>query len=423
VSAPAAPANRSWAASFRGAPGRATLALIALRVLYAYNWFSIGPALPAIGAEFGVGSAAWGLLLAGFFVGAGLLQVPAGLLARHWGTRRVSLLGAALLGGAAVAAGAAPNFDALWTLRFVTGAGAGLFFSPAISLVASLHPEGERGVPVGIFSSAYTVGAGLGIFVSALLLGPLGWRATMAVGGVAMLFVLAVTGWAIPSWAGAPSARPNAGRRGLPSALTSRAVWGIGLSFIGLEGASLSAGQYFVPYAEAIRHWAPALAGAVGALFVFPSFFGGPVGGRLAERFTNRRTQLVLLTALPSAALVAIPILGLVPVLLIAMMFSFCFGAVYAIMYILPPYLREVRPDEQPLAIGLFNGIQLTGGALVASLAAVAVSTWGYPQLWWILGGSAILTLVALPLVPATGGLAHPPVPSGGPGGPSGEPP
>ena len=60
----------------RGAVLRATGILIALRVGYAYNWFDVGPGLPAIGNEFGVGPADWGLLIAAFLVGAGLLQVP-----------------------------------------------------------------------------------------------------------------------------------------------------------------------------------------------------------------------------------------------------------------------------------------------------------------------------------------------------------
>ena len=402
---PEVPSERhgGWVRSFQGTAGRATLALIGLRTLYAYNWFSIGPTLPAIGAEFGVGSAEWGLLLGAFFVGAGLLQVPAGLLARTLGTRKVSLLGATLLGGAAIAAGLAPNFPVLLLLRGLTGAGAGLFFSPAISLVAGLFPEGSRGIPVGVFSSAYTVGAGLGVFVSALLLGPLGWRWTLAVGGLAMLALIALTTWAIPRSAGAPSPRRPARSGGTPAALTARSVWAIGLSFIGLEGASLTAGQFFVPYAEAVRGWAPALAGAIGALFVFPSFFGGPVGGRLAERFTNRRTQLFLFTAIPSALLIAVPFVGLDLVAAIAVLFAFSFGVVYAIMYILPPYLPDVREDEHSLAIGLFNGIQLAGGAAVASLAGLAVAAYGYTPLWWLLGGAAVVTLVALPWLPATG--------------------
>ncbi|MCI4340319.1 MAG: hypothetical protein L3J73_03520, partial [Thermoplasmata archaeon] len=49
---------------------KATFLLIALRTAYAYNWFSIGPGLPAISTEFGVPTSAWGPLVAAFLVGA-----------------------------------------------------------------------------------------------------------------------------------------------------------------------------------------------------------------------------------------------------------------------------------------------------------------------------------------------------------------
>ncbi|MGB6501263.1 MAG: MFS transporter, partial [Thermoplasmata archaeon] len=112
---------------------RATWVLIALRAGYAYNWFDVGPALPGIGASFHVGPAQWGLLVGAFLLGAGALQVPAGLLGRRYGNRGISLAGAAILATFALASGLAPSFPALLAFRVGAGAGAGLFFSPAIS--------------------------------------------------------------------------------------------------------------------------------------------------------------------------------------------------------------------------------------------------------------------------------------------------
>lgn len=388
----------SWPA---GPAGRATLALIGVRVIYAYNWFDVGPALPAIGGEFHVGPAAWGLLLAAFFVGAGALQLPAGLLARRWGTRAVSLVGAALLGGSALACSLAPDFAVLVLLRGLSGAGAGLFFSPAIALVASLHREGRRGVPVGVFSSAYSAGAGLGVLATALLLPTLGWRGSLALGGLVMLLLLAIATAFVPRGFGAPEA--VAPGPSVPRAWRARSVWAVGLSFIGLEGASLSAGQFFVPFAETARGWSPALAGGIGALFVFPSFFGGPVGGSLAERYANRRLQMLVFTAVPASFLALVPWLGVIPTALVAIGFAFSYGMVYAMMYILPAYLPGIPPSETSLAIGLFNGVQLAGGAGVAFLVGTVVGAEGYDTAWVLLAGITVATLVFLAAVPRTG--------------------
>lgn len=391
----------SGAGAFGGARGRATLLLVGLRVAYAYNWFDLGPALPTLSTQFGVAPTAWGELVAAFLLGAGLFQVPSGLLARRYGTRTLSLGGAALLGVAALASAFAPTFPALLALRFASGAGAGLFFSPAIALVAEMYAPGERGIPVGTFSSAFSAGAGLGVFVPALLIPLIGWRPSVALGGVALLLLLLPATRAVPREVGAPLPEPVGGR-GRPRALGSRAVWVIGLSFVGLEGASLSAGQFFVPFAQTVHAWSPALAGAVGALFVFPSLFGGPPGGRLTERFTNRRTQMLVATAGPALLLLLLPVAGLAVTALIAIVFSFAYGMVYAMMYVLAPYLPGVAADEVSLAIGLFNGIQLSGGAMVALAMGAAVDRLGYSVAWPLLGVAVLVPLGLLALLPRT---------------------
>ena len=381
---------------------RATAVLIALRVGYAYNWFSVGPVLPSIGAEFGVGPADWGVLVAAFLLGAGLLQVPAGFLARRYGARSISLLGVGLLAVSAVGGAFAPSFPTLVAARLAAGVGAALFFSPAIGLVASLYPPGRRGLPVGTFSSAFSLGAALGIFGSSLLVPELGWRGARAFGGLALgvLVVLALP--MIPSRAGAPSPPPATVPRRLPAALVHRGVWAIGLAFVGMEGATFATGQFIVPYGESVEGWSITLAGAVGMAFVLPSLFGGPVGGPMAERYRNHRTQLALITLVGGGLLALLPFVGLAGVVGIGIVFSFAYGMVYAIMYVLPHFWREVPAEEIPLAIGLFNSVQLAGGALVSFLFGWIVAVRSYPFAWEVLAAMVVVSLAALALLPGT---------------------
>jgi len=319
---------------------RATALLVALRVGYAYNWFALGPALPAIGIAFGVGPAGWGLLVAVFLVGAGLFQVPAGLLARRYGARIVSLAGVGLLAIGAATSALAPNFPTLLALRLLAGVGAGLFFSPAIGLVASLYREGHRGVPVGGFSSAFSLGAALGILGSSVLVPAIGWRLAIAVGGEA-LAVLTVTAWLLlPRTAGSPDPASRTART--PVAFRFRGVWAVGMAFIGLEGATFATGQFVVPYGETILGWSALLAGSVGMMFVLPSVVGGPVGGSLAERYRNHRTQFVAVTVAAAGVLLALPFAGVVAAIGIGVVFSFAYGIVYAVMYVLPHYWRNL---------------------------------------------------------------------------------
>lgn len=388
---------------------RATWVLVAIRAGYAYNWFDIGPALPGIGATFHIGPAQFGLLVGAFLAGAGALQVPAGLLGRRYGNRPVALAGAIVLAVFGLASGLAPSFVALLAFRVAAGAGAGLFFSPAISLVAGMYPEGGRGLAVGGFSSAFSAGAGAGVLVTALIVPVIGWHAALIVGGLE-LAVLSVAGLlAVPSSVERP--RP-AGRSALPTAaLGFRGVWAIGLAFVGMEGASFATGQFIVPYGEALRGWSPSVAGLVGMMFVLPSVAGGPVGGPIADRRRDHRTQLALAAGAGAFVLAWLPVAGLAGALAIGASFSFAYGFVYAVMYVVPHYWRNVPADEVPLAIGLFNAIQLAGGASVAYLFGRVVAFSSYAIGWEVLAGVDVLTLVALFALPPT-----PPAPR--PGGP-----
>ncbi len=397
---------------------RATWVLIALRAGYAYNWFTIGPAFTAIGASFSVGEAEWGLLLAAFLGAAGLLQVPAGLLARRYGTRPIALGGAGLLAVASIASGFAPNFATLLALRALAGAGAALFFSPAIGLVGSLYPEGKRGLPVGTFSSAFSGGAALGVVVSAIVVGPLGWQADLALGGLGLLLLTGVAYLLVPRRAGAPPRERPAGGR-FPDALRLRSLWAIGIAFVGLEGASFATGQFLVPYGEGLG-WSAAVAGGVAMAFVLPSLFGGPVGGVLAESYANRRAQFVVATGVGAALVAAIPWVGIGAIVVLGVAFSFGYGFVYAVMYVLPNYLPRLDAEDIPIGIGLFNSIQLAGGAVVNWGFGVWAAAFGYPWAWSLLAIAVVLPLAALAYVPATGrarrGGAHPrDAASGGP--------
>lgn len=380
---------------------RALALLIAMRVVYAYNWFDVAGILPDLPSSFGP-KALWGASIAAFLAGAATFQVPAGLLSRRRGARTIALVGALVLAAGGLASALSQDLGELLVFRFVGGAGAGLFFSPAIAVVTNLRSEGNRGVFVGIFSSAFAAGAGLGTFVPAVIEPFVGWRVSLALGGGMMLLLTALGALWVPREADTRKRRTEGPASGIPRPLRTPAVWAIGFAFVGLEGASISSGQYFVSYAL-VRDWSPVVAGALGALFVFPSLFGGPVGGRLTERFVNRRTQFLVLTAVPALLLILVPFSNVYEVALIATTFAFTFGMVYAIMYVIPPYLPGLTTEDVPLAVGLLNAVQLAGGACVTFLIGWVIFTWNYTSGWEVTGIAVILPLVFLAVVPATG--------------------
>jgi MFS family permease len=185
-------------------------------------------------------------------------------------------------------------------------------------------------------------------------------------------------------------------------------VLALGVAFVGFEGATFATGQFVVPWGEVIRLWPAWLAGAVGSAFVLPSVVGGPVGGVVSERSMRHRTQLVGVTVAGAAALAALPIAGIAAALAIGSVFSFAYGFVYAVMYVLPHYWPELPAREIPLAIGVFNAIQLGGGALVSAVFGWVVQFRSYALAWEVVAVAQVATLVALLALPPTGGDRRP---------------
>jgi predicted MFS family arabinose efflux permease len=200
----------------------------------------------------------------------------------------------------------------------------------------------------------------------------------------------------------------------VPAALSYRGVWAVGIAFVGLEGATFATGNFVVPWGVSVEGWSLGLAGVVGMMFILPSVAGGPIGGRIAERYRNHRTQFVVATLVSAVVLTILPIGGLALALTVGAVFAFSYGIVYAVMYVLPHFWREVPAEEVPLAIGLLNSIQLAGGAAVSPLFGSLVATYSYAVAWEALAAMMAVTLVALVLLPATpAASADPPAAAG----------
>ncbi|EQD46491.1 Major facilitator superfamily MFS-1 [mine drainage metagenome] len=301
-------------------------------------------------------------------------------------------------------------------LRAAAGTGAALFFSPAIGLVAGLYPEGKRGLPLGSFTTAFSAGAALGVFGSALLVSATSWPVAFLAGGAGLLALTVIAVVTIPKSVGGPTLRPanEESRRAVRDVLRSPALWAIGIAFIGLEGATFATGQFLLPFGLALRGWSPALAGAIEAMFLLPSVAGGPLGGPLAERSIFRRTQLVIGASLAGVSVLFLPWAGAGATIAIGIVFAFTYGFVYSVMYVLPHYLPGLSSPEIPLAIGLFNSVQLAGGGLVALAFGQVVAAFGYTIAWVALGLIVIGTLAAMAVVPRTGRVPSPALRSAG---------
>ena len=396
----------------RSARRSAAGTLVLLRVVYAFNWYNVGAVLPLIGTGLSASTGQLGIVLGAFLVGAGIFQVPAGLIAMRWGYRTTSIFALALMGSFSLASAFSPDWIILAVLRFGAGAGAAFFFAPALGLVSSYYPTGSRGPVIGIYNAGFSVGSGVGLFVGALLGASFGWPWALAVGGIALLVVGAVATVALPAIprGDVPLDWRAAWRTGKPL-LRSRNLWALALGLTGMWTAFYAAAQYFVQYASTVHHdWPIALAAGLPTAMIATAILGGPIGGWFAERRADLRRMLLLWAGLAAFGVLLIPFLPLVALWPLFVFLGFADGVIFAVMYLVTTYLPEGTDQNLALAIGLVNSVQLFLGSLFAILFGVIAGGPGY-ELAWIFAGvlcAGFLPLLFLLEVPRSGGSPAP---------------
>ncbi|MET8683155.1 MFS transporter [Streptomyces sp. NPDC004732] len=155
-----------------------TLALLSLlQFLIAIDVTVVNVAVPTIGAHFHAGPGTLSWVVTGYtLVGGGLLLLG-GRLTDLLGRRRMFLLGAGIFALASLAAGLAPNLEALVAARFAQGAGEALASPAAMSLIALLYPgPEERARALGIWGAISASGLVVGVLLSGAIVQLLDWR-------------------------------------------------------------------------------------------------------------------------------------------------------------------------------------------------------------------------------------------------------
>jgi MFS family permease len=189
----------SVAASREGASSDGGSQRLVLAVVAGGNFTQLGarfllpPVVPLVITEFDASESTVGLALTLLWGTYALFQFPSGVLADRYGERRLLLAGllGTVVGTAAIAL--APSLVAYGLFAVLLGAGAGMFFSPASSLLSRTFTNSGQAL------GALTAGGALAGVVYPAVGGYLGetfgWRVAVAVGAaVALPAALATAG-------------------------------------------------------------------------------------------------------------------------------------------------------------------------------------------------------------------------------------
>jgi AAHS family 4-hydroxybenzoate transporter-like MFS transporter len=363
----------------------------AVAMLDGFDTLVISFIAPAFAGEWGLGEAQVGRIFAAGLVGAAVGAVGGGMLADRIGPRRTLLGCVTLFGLLTLGCAMAPDMGTLTLLRFLAGLGLGGAIPPISALAAATVGPERRSATVTRMFLGFPLGAVFGGMAVAAMIGTLGWRSALWMGGIMALMLVPVI------WVWIDDARPSSHHPKAAGAVREPVLGGgrriAGLSLFAGAFLILLVGYFLISWAPTIlvRAGATPERAIIGAVLLN---VGGIVGALALTRVLDRLgpfrvagiTLLVgaaftvaLGAHLPSA-LVATPLLVLAGVTVIGAQLT------------LPSLAASLFP---PSARG--RGVGLTMG--VGRLGSIVGPLIGGEMLEADLSDQALFACVAVPVL------------------------
>ena len=365
----------------------------AARALYALNWMDMAPALVYIKTYMHLTVVELGTLVTAFYIGLAIFQVLGGYLSSYIGDKTTSLIGLLFVSVFAIMSGLSNNFTELIISRFFAGMSAALFFSPALSLLASIVPEDKYTFHIGIYNGAFNVGGGVGIIGWAILDQYLGYRIPFIIAGIATMALFAVLTFLFKDIKNVKTNKADM-LTSFKKVFSSRII--VLIAFIGISAMVTETiiGQFFVYYLESINYSAD-LAGSISALYLVIGFLGGIIGGYHFSRTGHKIGTFLAINIALSLSLIIIAFTHsyiFIIILVTATGLITVYGM--SITYTFVRYLA--RRDLVSLTLSFVNTLQLMVAVVIPIIFTVLYSDYNYTVSWIAMG---IIGLIFLPLI------------------------
>ncbi|MFP3255528.1 MAG: MFS transporter [Thermoplasmata archaeon] len=365
------------------------ISIILSRSIYAFNWYNISPLLLMISISLGIQLSILGLVPAFFLLGAGIFQIPAGLVSAKIGPKKTAMAGMYILSIFTILSGFSWNLYSILFFRFMIGAGAAFYFSPAIGILKNLFSEGRRGFSMGIYNAAFNLGAGLSVAITGIIANVVGWRWALILSGVIGLAITIENHLTLPD---------NKQERVMNYSivLLNRNIIFLGLALAGFWGTYFATAQLLDTYLIKERGFSSVISGYVSSLILFTGIIGGPLGGHLLDRFGRGKLLLTLMAIFSALIISTIPFQSQYEIVISIILLGLFAVGIFSILYAIPSLYKEIPDNMIPLSIGLINSIQISVGSIAPFAFTFISDKFSYFAGWFFLG---VFVIIFLPLL------------------------
>ena len=155
------------------------------------------PALPFFQREFDTTANGVTWLATGFLLSSSVLTPIIGKLGDTYGKKRLLVISLVIFGVGALGGALSWSLESLIASRLLQGAGAAVF-PLSFGIIRDEFPPAKVGLGIGIVSSVFGAGGGIGLVTSGIILEYLDWHWLFLIGGIPVLLAAAIIARNVP---------------------------------------------------------------------------------------------------------------------------------------------------------------------------------------------------------------------------------
>jgi MFS family permease len=375
-----------------------TISLLIARIIYAINWFNIGALFPFISKEFNQDVSYLGQLSGFFLLGIGLFQIPGGLFATKYGSRRSAILGILLSSVAVIISSVTTQIAVFVILRFIVGLGMAFFFSAGVTLITTYLGKRSEGTGIGLLNSFQAIGGIIGIFGWILVAEVLGWRLSLIMSGILGVAIGLMMIFLLP---GETQVRTTISISLLRKLLFSRYLISLGVILTATQLAWGLTVSFFVFYLIDRMKISPEFAGIISSIPLIVYVFTSPITGKIYDKSNNSKWLLLIFSIMLGISIMVNSLNNLTAVILSAILVGFFATGGFTIIYAITRKIESTTltqgQEYATLNVSWINGISLMGISWVPVVFSLIINQTGYSIAWFI--GGAITLILTIPIL------------------------
>ncbi|MFD0051496.1 MFS transporter [Actinomycetes bacterium NPDC127524] len=357
-------------------------------------------ALTSIGDDLHLSAASLGVVLSSFFAGYALMQIPGGVLADKYGSKRVMILSLIAWSLFTAFTGFAWSLVSLLVIRFFFGVGESGFPAASSKAIAEYFPKAERAKAQSTMLSSNAFGAAIAPLFAAPMMVWLGWRN--------MFFVIALVGLVLVAVYGIVLKKPLKQKEeekhvetkqiSMKDLLRTPIMWKLVIAWFGLDVVIWGFASWLPSYLLKVRELDLLHAGFVASLPFFAGGISMVLGGLVVDKyFVGRERYFSIVVTILGALFLYL--MFKTPSLQLAVTYqiisAFFLYAGFAGIWSLP--LKFLPTEVMGSAAGMINfGGQVAGFVSPMIMGFLITAFNGsYNAAFWFLILSSIISVVA----------------------------